>query len=796
MAFALSKKYLEMAKQDALTQLVNHRNLMGNKMSAKQREELVRRMREQYSGQQSFASRVQSDKISSVNMNSMFQAAFVDLHVIYSALNSMAGSREYRSRELDSKYNKIRGLVFRLSEEIKRLDIIRQYPEYENVTTFDFNVSSNRSTAFRKAQVTDSGYLRLQNVSKIDFTNDDACSVSVNYLTSGLTSNSGFSPSLMVDNNINSFWCGTVLCDKPITNFPVSLEKDYELNDQSDYTAGGAVISVEVTLDAARWTNNILISTIGKYPVNIIQASYMPEPDSTYREVPGFSAVSQDNNQIELFFEPVPVYKIKLLIEQRNYNRARYNLPTSVISNNVFWQEVLDAESGTGLVDLSEDVSSHMLSNIQAMLEETSYDYSNFETSEGVGKFLEIIESTVAKYSNKIDHISRDILSKYKHSSEYVDIYKIEYNLGIKDIQICSTEYMKTGSWDSKEMINADGILQAEILSTEVHPVIFVNGEYRPATSINYDFDFGRNVVIPVLPKNSVDNNNELIVKSEVLRFDKRNLIANTRFPVDLDKNYSVYADNVKVKTFGIKDNTNYATISISDDEFDQHKTYSITYYPGDRSGYPVSKVRLDELPSKALSSPVVFHNTGDNNTILLPSFPYIEYGVINSSKFFNKPNEYDGVWIYSAAKPTALGMDQNGDLVAASQAQIQSGTYSKYLIDGIHYGNIDSSTSSYYEPIKVTIDGSKAYNITDYIVGQNKIMPETTQLNRKFQFLHWRNKLIFNCAISDANIEVLYSTKAEHIKLKATLFSNTGGSYSFTPSIDDVSVLVRSRFI
>lgn len=796
MSFSLSKNYIDIAKQDALNRLINERELSGNKMTARQREAIITRLREQYSFQKSFSESQFGGRISSQQINNLFQSAFVDLHVIYAALNSMQGAKQYRSRELNSKYKKMRGLLKRLEKETKRLNLMRKYPEYENVITFDFGEQSNRSTRLDKADITESGHLKLQQLSKIDHTNRDGCSVDVQYLNNGTTSNSAFGPELIIDNNPYSFWAGTVLTNEPIRDFPVEIYKDYDLNDQADYTAGGAVVSLEIFLDAAQWSNNLLIRTISKFPVNIIQASYVPEKDGEYREIPGFSSVSQNDNIIDISFEPIPIYKLKLLIEQQNYTQSKYHVPTSLINNNVFWQEVVDSGTGTGLASISDTMLSHMLSNIESMLEKVGYDYSDFENKEGMEKILELIPAIVSEYVDSKNHIYKSIMDKYTHTSDYSDIQKIEYNIGISDIQISSIEYRNTGHWKSKRMINSDGVLQAEINTTEDHPVIYANGEYRPASSIHYSLDFGRNITIPIVPMNSVDNNNDLLVKSEVLAFDKRNLIANTRFPVNLNKNYAVYGDNVKVKSFGIKDNDSCSTIAISSEEFNPNVVYTITYYPGNIDNSPVSTVNLSEFSSRQVPNPIVFNNTGDNNTILLPSFPYVEYSVINNSNFFNKPDLYDGIWVYSAKKTTALAIDHNGRVVSATSSEIQSGKYSRYLIDGIHYGNIDSSTKTIYEPIKVTVDGSKAFNITDYVTGEHSVMPQTNQTNRKFQFIQVKNKLIFNSSISNAKIEIVYNTKAEHIQLVAELFSNTGGSLNFTPSVDDASILLRSRFI
>jgi len=806
MAFARTKDYVRLNRNMAIRKLVNYRSLSGARLSFRSRDALVQRLGAKFDASQAFIAPVLDDIISSQTINEAFEAIFVDLNTIYESFKNTAGAQQYRANVLDSRARRIAGSIRKVKQEVKRLEAMYIYPGYDDVIFIDFADATNYSTGSLRADVDyESHRLKLQRVATRDHTNSffqQDAEITASFLTPGLTGNAGtYGPDKMVDPDPHTFWMASAMVDDPVTDFPVSLDPknvDGQLISQADYSANGAVVEITLVMRKARWVNNVKLLPVGKYPVRVVQASYTPEEGGTYRQIPVFDVglATQNIDQIDLSFEPIPVYAFKFILEQENYTKAQYQVPFSLINNNIFWQEVVDEGFGTGLAGtLTATPLSHLLADIEQMLSKLNYKYASFETREGIGKILESIPAMINRYTDRNRSLSA-VYSRYKHDTQVVDIDKYEYVVGIRDIQINFSEYTLEGEWRSPRMIDNKGALQIELATNESHSVIDVNGQKRPASSIAYSVDLGRQVKIPVLPVNSVDNNGDLLVKSEVLKFDRRTLVAVTRFPVDMDRLYAVYADSVNVRTFGIRDYGTVAEITIPSELFNPNMVYTITYYPDLRGIYPVSAVRLDSFTSHRLEKPVMYTATGANNTIILPSYPYIEYQVMNGLKFFNRPDPSDGIWVYSGKRGTAMATDENGNTLAATSAQIEQGRYSRKLVDGIHYGSLGASTILRYEPITVTVDGSKAYNVTDYLTGEHPLMPQTTQTNKKYQFIHLRNKIILNAAVSNAKIEVMYSTKADHIQLVAELASNTGGSLAFTPIMKDAALLLRARYI
>lgn len=805
MPFARTLDFIRTGRDKAVQKLIRTRDLIGAHLPAPMRERLIQRVSAKFSDEQATVVQPMEDIIGSEYLNNILEAVFVDLNTIYDSFRLMAGARRYREDILDSRAKRIQSSIRNLKQSVKRLQALYENPGYDDAIFMDFANAANYSTAPSKAQIDpDSAKLKLEEVAVRDHTNSfftENVEVAASILTPGMSADAGsFGPDKMVDPSTDTFWLATSMTDDVIVDFPIELADkvvDGSLVSQSNYSANGAVAQIDLSFRKARWVNNIRILPFGNYPLRVVQASYVPEEGGTYRQIPVFDVglATQNIDQIDFSFEPIPVFALRLTLEQENYSKAQYQVPYDLLRDNIFWQDVVDSGFGTGLTETYGSPLNHLLGNISQLLSQIPYDYASIETREGLGKVLEAIPAMINEFTSRNKSLS-DILSKFRSQGELVDIDKFEYSLGIKDIQINTVEYSPEGEWRSPPMIDNKGVVQIEALTTESHTVLDVDGEARPASSVAYSIDFGRQRRQPILPANSVDLDDTLLVKSEVLRFDRRTLVAVTRFPIDRDKRYAVYADNNKIRSFGMRALDNAAEISISSLDFNPNQVYTITYYPDTRSGYPVSAVRLSEINSRALEEPVVFSATGADNTLVLPSFPYIEYQVINGLEFFDRPDPFDGVWIYSAKRDTAMASDENGNSLVATATQISQGRYSRKLIDGIHYGGLGASTVLQYEPIRVTVDGSKAYNVTDYITGEHPLMPQTTQTNKKYQFIHTRNKVILNTAISDARIEVMYNTKADHIQLVAELFSNTGGSLAFTPILKNTSLLIRARYI
>lgn len=108
---------------------------------------------------------------------------------------------------------------------------------------------------------------------------------------------------------------------------------------------------------------------------------------------------------------------------------------------------------------------------------------------------------------------------------------------------------------------------------------------------------------------------------------------------------------------------------------------------------------------------------------------------------------------------------------------------------------NIFAFDNSIYEPIKVTVGGKEAKNITDYKTLQHPAFSVATNQDNQYQYIHAGRRLYFNQPI-DNEIKVDYDWLTEYIKVLGTLRCNTPINPNFTPKVNTIKVLMNTSTI
>ena len=97
-----------------------------------------------------------------------------------------------------------------------------------------------------------------------------------------------------------------------------------------------------------------------------------------------------------------------------------------------------------------------------------------------------------------------------------------------------------------------------------------------------------------------------------------------------------------------------------------------------------------------------------------------------------------------------------------------------------------------YYEPVVVTVDGTKAENLTNYYNGEHLAFTDIGQSPSKYQFVHIGRNLYLNTA-TDKDIIVDFRYKAKYIKLVAKLTNSLYGGSSVTPILNSYKIAVQT---
>ncbi|RMH16978.1 MAG: hypothetical protein D6698_08985 [Gammaproteobacteria bacterium] len=101
----------------------------------------------------------------------------------------------------------------------------------------------------------------------------------------------------------------------------------------------------------------------------------------------------------------------------------------------------------------------------------------------------------------------------------------------------------------------------------------------------------------------------------------------------------------------------------------------------------------------------------------------------------------------------------------------------------------------SVYEPLKVTVAGRAAKNITDYEKLEHPAFSISTDRDKEYEFIHAGRRLYFNQALP-GEAKVTYEWVTEHLKVLGTLRCNKAISPDSTPVVEEIRVLMNTSVL
>jgi hypothetical protein len=100
------------------------------------------------------------------------------------------------------------------------------------------------------------------------------------------------------------------------------------------------------------------------------------------------------------------------------------------------------------------------------------------------------------------------------------------------------------------------------------------------------------------------------------------------------------------------------------------------------------------------------------------------------------------------------------------------------------------------YEPIKVTVGGTEAKNISEYHNVQQNAFSLAGNTDGKYEFIHDKKTLYFNQAISSSEIKVDYKWMVKYVKVRGTLRANKLVNPTITPQINELRLFMNTSVL
>lgn len=759
---------------------------------------------------------IPGSEIDALFINDTQNALFVEIHALYEMLKTVQGRMRAGNSVIDSEYMKALAGFKRLRADIKQYELVKDNPGFDAAFWIDFKFEGNSYSGSLPAEIDESfGRLRLARQVAYDVTlpgYEYSPSVSIEMLTPGSMVNVADSPpGNAIDPDPKSYWAVKIYTDQPIKSYSIELPRkklpECKLGALETYEAQGAVVSLTLNLPKAQFVNSIEIKPFGKFPVKVIDISIAASDDEPFRQIPVFdiTEATQNRSPIVLDFEVLPAKKIKILVEQSNYEFLFAELATEAITHNQAFDAYLTDESHELLqpYDFLDSEELQILDDPKKRLFFMAIKELALALSK---KAFSDASETDNRTSRQLNEIYAELIGA--HGTDAVKtlasatrrpaiskIGKISYMLGISDLRVRYNSYAPEGEWRSKRFQNAQHISRIRLITDEDHPILYDedNLEYR-GTVAQWDIDVGQDKRIPVVPYNYRNSDDEAYIPAEILPFGKNTLSVQTRFPIDTTKAYRIRMNGKKMREVLVYRQGSISRVNIVSSVYNPDAVYTISYHPLPNAGTSVFDVSArDYLDSRPLEEPEVFMQTDSDNAVSLSTYPYIEPEIVNDLKNFHRPNPMDGKWLYTGKQGTVLAL--NGlDVIQVSFASTQDGSYELLSIDGKPWGRDGTVDNIVYEPIKVTVGGDKAYNVTNYINGRHPAMVTQAEGSKKYQYVHRGNLLIFNGPIRDLEIKVDYNWLVKYTRLVGKLYCGRSFSYDVTPKIRSAGLLYSRR--
>ncbi len=599
----------------------------------------------------------ESDKIiKSSYINENFENIFLDLNTLYNGLTLLENKFNELNNNNTEQINKAKSALYKAIQQATIFKFLKSNPSYQDMKYVDFIDSSNESNFIPKAKIDlDTFTLELAPKSRLiaQNPNKNLNPTKVNITHSGggkVVKSINFPPENMLDRVPNTLWAELIFSDSPILQKYVPCNGDgYELD------IFGPIIYIDIDFNIAEPINNIKFLPYSKYPIKILDVCYKESrSESAWKPIKDFvsSTTAPVFGYFKLNFDLVIASQVRLVICQETYSYHTYHLPKSIVYNTDIFSHIYEAAYRKEIIDdyrTSADqtviaVNPKASALIEA-LDDLDSDFKKITANYSNDPYQFVastIDSIVESMSNLDPGAKSDLLEIFSLftsdlKSNIIQIQKYQYNYGIRDIEVALDLYSPVSFYSSPKFQTTSAIYEAELETTEYHPLFKdEHGEFYK-TSIEYEIELGENRTIDIVPLNYSGDADELIVRNEYLRFDKASKLATTRFKIQ-NTFVTVRENNVYLPAsrYTFSGNASgYGQVYIPD--LSRNSVYNITYNPVEQaSSIDISSIYNSEqfLPYER------FERTAANNRVELTAYPYVEYQFINSSDLFIRDDE------------------------------------------------------------------------------------------------------------------------------------------------------------
>ena len=686
-------------------------------------------------------------RISSENINRMFEDIYLDLKTLYTQMGIISSIKNRVNTATNDDFIKTKGSIVKAINELRLFNFLKKNPQYQDAKYIDFNNAINK-TGFNPKAYVDTSVKKLKlpaNVNQrygADRFNLDFATAEVTVYGGGISSGNskGFGIENTLDSNPENFWAMTVLADG-IPQHRIDLSHSAEeralgsgLQYGNIYESNGIIFEVVYNFSKTIHTNNVKIMPISDYPVRVIDICYKTSDSATtWIPMPGFDPADYEETLewLEWNGQRTACTSIKILLEQQNYNANIYQVPASLVNNNQLWHQVIDGSYN----ELFHSIELDQVTADKIALGEDQVAYLN-EVSEVAkdiikakitGKNLreyEIIDSvksaTAARMGKAIPDEAKSYVNTFMQrelaaKDALVEVRKYQYTCGLRFVEFNDITYQPFAYYESPYFESNANILEVSLDTAEEHEeaVDAITGEKFRKTSIEYEIELSDSRIIPILPVGNLfegDNGYAARVRDELIIANRTTFAYVCRFPmpqsttglpgVQIRKNgrrlspmviNSGYRASSPLYNYTITTETTgsyqYIKVTFNARYFDPRAIYTINYI-ADASACTVDINSL--LDSEYTPEPEQFDATDRNNAVKLKYFPYIEYEIINNSQVWQKTDEVNQRWLFG---PYTQNYSKGVASLVTGDSRFVSGFSTLWADDGVK----DLVTGSYY---------------------------------------------------------------------------------------------------
>jgi len=320
-----------------------------------------------------------------------------------------------------------------------------------------------------------------------------------------------YKPANALDNKFDTFWAHMVLADQPIHT---------RIN---EVKVPGAAVQVTINLPAVEAMTYLQLMPFGSHPVQISSLQHWSGID--WVDVPAtYPAATLD--WISLAFQEIRTDAIRFVLRQENYTKNTYLIPRRMYSNALVWEQVLDKELLLGVEeeDLtgSQAAAVHvnpgfraLVSGLKRFEERLSQSGLNLgddpeqelmETVDAATRVMSGIRESDADVVLKV--INGETSAETLDQDDMVEITKVEYLMGIRQMSIEHRDFLPRGIYDSPKYDHNGVVYVVGLDVDESH--VQIGGQNQ--SSIEYEIEVSPNRRIPVLPSGTAQVLQELML--------------------------------------------------------------------------------------------------------------------------------------------------------------------------------------------------------------------------------------------------------------------------------------------